>query len=141
MKTHTPNVDPTQRVELTTDLNGSPFVIAGDYEAIMPLYEEAMSQPQPVIARQTNLEAPVDVPKPEPDYLNLAELSGRTAARMALKAYWHDITTLGRTSLYRQFKEKLHEEQDLQAMVDLHIVDSVHCRLHEKQLAKARGLE
>lgn len=140
MKTHTPNVDPTQRVELTTDLNGHPFVIAGDYEAIMPLYEEAMTQPQPVMARQTVVEAPKIVSEPVEQYINLGNLDGRTEARMALKALAWDIKTFGRNNEYRRFKEAVAAEKALAMDMELGLVQRVHCRLHERLLDKTKSV-
>ncbi len=133
-----PNLNPGT-AELHTEFNGTPFIVRGEAEdimavaATMPINEPVPVHPVSVSkALQTRVEA-------KPHYVNLAELSGRQAARYALRALKHDALSLGRTSLYRQFKDRLHEEQDLQAMVDLGIVQSVHCRLHEKQLERARS--
>lgn len=119
------------------------FTITGDPEILQPMADEAMAYDRrhpvgkPAVS---HVEAPKTVSSPQPEYLSLADLDERTAARRALKAFGHDIVTLGRTRLYRQFKEKLHAEQDAKVMMELGIVDAVHCRLHERVVAKARGV-
>lgn len=137
-----PNIDPGM-AELTTELNGHPFVIRGDEEDLTALAHKMLATDMQRAARKpavSHVEAPSIATNPKPESLSLADLNAREIARLERKAWMHDIKSLGRTSMHKLFIEKLHEERDAKAMMELGIVEAVHCRLHERVVAKARGL-
>jgi hypothetical protein len=110
----------------------STFTVTGLGESLLPI-AEAIEHSQPMPS-QTNVEAPKTVSEPVEQYINLGTLDGRTEARMSLKALAWDIKTLGRNNEYRRFKERVAQEKALAIDMELGLVQSVHCRLHERML-------
>lgn len=76
---------------------------------------------------------------PQEQYVNLGDLDERTAARLALKCWVRDVRNLGRTHKYAEFKQRRWEEQNAAFDMEVGLVQSIHCRLHEKALAHATG--
>lgn len=134
--------EPNQPMELTYIPewnNGKPFIIHDTYEALAP-YAETLKQQDTKVVAPKPLPAPKAVEVAAEPYINLADLSDRQIARMSMAAIKYDIRTRGRNQEYRRFKARVAEEQDVAMDMRLGIIQSIHCRLHEKQIARARGI-
>lgn len=131
------NTQPTpESATLNTWIEGKPFAISGDYEAVADQLPRADKYIKHMAgsAAVSHVEAPVAVPEPKEQYLNLGTLEPRQEARMALRALAWDIRTLGRNNEYRRFKQRVAEEKALAMDMELGLVQRVHCRLHERML-------
>jgi hypothetical protein len=142
MKTQTFNPELEATLQYVPDFQSSVFTITGLGEQLVPLAEEIQAaEAQPVKSpAQTAVKAAVTSFEPKEQYLNLGNLEPRQEARMALKALAWDIKTLGRNNEYRRFKERVAAEKALAMDMELGLVQSVHCRLHERMLDKTKAV-
>lgn len=125
-----------QTATLSTYVNGEPFVIKGDYEAVADQLVNAdrhlealqASEARQVrkvsgLAGKTAVEAPT-------------MLTGRKAT-IAAKLY--DLAN--GSSMYDLLKQKRREERDLAMAKKLGLITTDRCAKHEKQLAAVRGMQ
>jgi hypothetical protein len=116
------------------DFQDKPFTVTGLGEALLPIAEQVERSLAHVAV--SHVQPPRIVSEPTEQYLNLGALHPRQEARMALKALAWDIKTLGRNNEYRRFKERVAAEKVLAMDMELGLVQSVHCRLHERMLKR-----
>jgi hypothetical protein len=134
----TPNPDVA---ELTTYIDGQaePLLIRGDYETLQEVAGKYGTGHKPAAHKAAVKAVEATTAAPE-QYINLGALDERTAARMALKCLGRDIRNFGRTHKYQEFKQRRWAEQNAAFDMEVGLVDAVHCRLHERVLAKSSGL-
>lgn len=140
----TQEFNPALEAELvyTPSFQASQFTVVGLGETLLPLAEEikaAEAMPAKHMAVAA-IQAVQTAPEPKAEYLNLGNLDSRTEARLSLKALAWDIKTFGRNNEYRRFKERVAAEKALAMDMELGLVQSVHCRLHERMLDKTKAV-
>jgi hypothetical protein len=130
---------PYIEAELTTSLNGKPFLITGQPEVVTELYEAAIADydAQPVKATKA-VEAPIAAVPVQNQYTDLSELPSRQIARMKLRSRVYDM--VHRTNMTGLLIERINEDRDVAFARSLGLVSVTHCQRHEKAVAKLRQL-
>src|SRR5690348_15497807 len=117
---------------LNTWVNGQPFTISGDYEAVadqLPKADEYIKtlQTMPIVS---HVEPTVAVEPPKPAYEDFATLEPREVLRRKISAKIWDMTH--GSNMYGLFTEKLEDDRNVAMAQRLGIISSVHCLKHQK---------
>lgn len=137
---HPFTIPETDEAELVIGLpfQATPFTIAGDTEALIPIATAAYKAAERDEARQTRnvaaraVRAAVEpVRSPEDEIL--------TGKRATIKAKLYDIAN--GTNMYELLLQKRQEERDLAMAKKLGLITADRCAKHEKQLATVRGMQ
>lgn len=123
-------LDISQPVELTTELNGHPFVITGDYESLRPIYDEqraAAPAAVEVAVKRTRAVAK------QVGGMVLAPVEGvAERVKVDTSAFMYDV--LNGTHFLAAVREKRQTEKDLRMAQKLGILGVDVCAKHRKAL-------
>jgi hypothetical protein len=121
-----------QEAELTTAINGKPFIITGDPETVTELYKAAEAD----FSAQTIKDTPkLGKRIVEAVQASDAVLEGRRAS-IAAKVY----DMVNGSSMYDLLQQKRRDERDLLMAKRLGLITTDRCAKHEKALASVRGM-
>lgn len=125
-------LNPTQDLELTVDLNGQPFVITGDSQLLQDMYEQEESKYKEVSKAERHKKIGIAVVEAVESPLYAALGSFASQLRMDVSAALYDRRN--GTNFLGALREKRQLEKDLRMAGKLGLLQEEVCAKHRKAL-------